>query len=259
MTIVDSENTWPLRPGVVTSARVWRLRNDFQIDDALASMAHRRSDAVITGITTTDYNDVLILRVDEFAIGQLRIEQALGIPMQEFHRHVDSLELPTWNWQVTWLCGPGGQDNRIELFSQVHRTDVATDFSVGPELDTFRGEQVHPALDDVLFQLHVRNAVHQQSADPVCSFEDSDFMSDAVQLSRSSQTSRATSDNGDSLARSFGRRIRLDPALVESVVDDRAFDVLDRDRGIGDPENARSFTRSRTDSPGEFREVVRLV
>ena len=47
---------------------------------------------------------------------------------------------------------------------------VLADLGAGDEGDSFVGHQLHAALDDPFFELHVRDAVHQQPADPVGPF-----------------------------------------------------------------------------------------
>lgn len=111
----------------------------------------------------------------------------------------------------------------------------------------------------MLFQLHIRNAVHQQSTDSIGPFEDGDFMPHAVQLSGRSQSGRSRSDDCDPFARSRLWWIRLDPALFKPVIDDRAFDILDRDGRVCDSQHARTFTRGGTNPTGEFGEIVRLM
>ena len=66
-------------------------------------------------------------------------------------------------------------------------------------------------------------------------------------------------DDRDFLASALGGRLRSDPALCQAVVDDRALDVLDRDRWPFNAEHARAFARRRTNPAGEFREIVGLV
>ena len=51
----------------------------------------------------------------------------------------------------------------------------------------------------------------------------------------------------------------VDPAFFQAVVDDRALDVLDRDRRLVDAEHARAFARRGTDAAGELGKVVGLV
>ncbi len=84
-------------------------------------------------------------------------------------------------------------------------------------------------------------------------------MTSLVELRGSSEPSGPRTDHGDRFASPRLRRRRLHPALFETLIDDRAFDVLDRDRRARDAEHAGAFARSRTHASREFRKVVRLM
>jgi hypothetical protein len=51
----------------------------------------------------------------------------------------------------------------------------------------------------------------------------------------------------------------MDPALDKPALHDIFLDLLDRDRGLIDPQHARRFARRWTNPAGEFREVVGRV
>jgi len=55
-------------------------------------------------------------------------------------------------------------------------------------------------------------------------------MTRMVQLSSGSQARRAGPYDRDFLAAAGGGRIGNDPALIESLIDDRTFDIFDSDR-----------------------------
>src|SRR5262249_34438968 len=80
-----------------------------------------------------------------------------------------------------------------------------------------------------------------------------------VELVGGGETGRPGADNGDALAGALGGRLRLDPAFLVRLVDDRALDRLDGDRRLADAEHARTLARRRAAAAGELREVVGLV
>ena len=133
------------------------------------------------------------------------------------------------------------------------------DLGVGDELDAFGGHEIDAALHDLLVELHVRDAVHEQAADAVVAFEHGDQMAGPVELRGGGQAGRAGADDGDFLAGAQFRRFGDDPAFVQASVDDRALDVLDRDGRCVDAQHARAFARRGADAAGELGEVVRLV
>src|SRR5712672_2468755 len=84
-------------------------------------------------------------------------------------------------------------------------------------------------------------------------------MANLVELRRGGQTGRAAANDRDALAGAIGRWLRRNPTLRETAVDNCVFNVLNRDRRIGDAEHARAFTWGRAGAAGEFGKVVRLV
>jgi hypothetical protein len=73
------------------------------------------------------------------------------------------------------------------------------------------------------------------------------------------QAGGAGPDDGDLLAGPLGRRLRLDPALLEGPVDDLPLDLLDRDGRLLQVQDAGALAGRRAELPGELREVVGRV
>src|SRR6185437_3808199 len=73
------------------------------------------------------------------------------------------------------------------------------------------------------------------------------------------EAGRPRTDYCHFLARTKLRQLRLDPALGPSAFDDVLLDVLDRDRGLINPQHSSRFARRRTNASGELGEVVRRV
>ena len=90
-------------------------------------------------------------------------------------------------------------------------------------------------------------------------FEDGDVVAGVVELRGGGETGGAGADDGDLLARALGRRAGNDPAVVPALVDDRDFDVLDRDGRLVHAEYAGAFARGGADAASELREVIGLV
>jgi hypothetical protein len=82
----------------------------------------------------------------------------------------------------------------------------------------------------------------------------------AAQLLGRGEARRPGADDGDAPPALVLRRRRHDPALVEGAVDDRALDLLDRDRvALVDLEHAGGLARRGTEAAGELGEVVGVV
>ena len=118
---------------------------------------------------------------------------------------------------------------------------------------------LHAAIHQRLVELHVGDAVHQQSPDPVFALEYRHLVPRLVELIRRSETRGAGADHRHTPAGAPLRRIVPYPSLGKPPVDDGVLDVLDGDRGIGDGEHAGALAGSGAGSAGELGEVVRLV
>ena len=115
-------------------------------------------------------------------------------------------------------------------------------------------------LYNPLVELHVRNAIHEEPADTVGPLEDRhpDGQPDSA-----ARHTRARPDQNPTTAtflpvRFAGGRASTQPSS-KPFVDNRTFDVLDRDWRIVDAQDARAFARCRTHTTGELRKIVRLV
>ena len=104
--------------------------------------------------------------------------------------------------------------------------------------------------------LELGDAVAQQTADAVGTFEDCHGVAGPRELLGGSESRRPGSDDGDGSAGLTQRGLRLYPAVVPGLVDDRHFDLLDGHGRLVDPQDAGRLARRRAQAPGELREVV---
>ncbi len=150
------------------------------------------------------------------------------------------------NRKITRLSRAGRNDDGVEVLTQQLRLDVVTDVGVTDELDAFLFHQLQTTLDDFfLVELHVRNAVHQQTARTIGTLEHSHVVTGFVQLSSSGEAGRAGADDSNALTGASLRRLGQHPAFFPTAIDDRVLDRLDRDGRIVDAEHARTFARRR--------------
>ena len=85
-------------------------------------------------------------------------------------------------------------------------------------------------------------------------------MADEVQLLGSSQACRDQSLQSQRFCPCGVREfVRCYPAILETLINDRVFDVLDGDGGVVDAQHARAFARRGAHSAGELGEVVGFV
>ena len=220
-------------------------------------MAHRGAHAVGAGVAAADDDDVLAGGADRALAAR---EDGLGVGREELHREVDALEVAALDGQVTRLGGAGADDGGVVFLEEYLGLDVLADVGVADELDALLLHELDAAEDDLLLvELHVGDAVHEETARTVGALEDGDTVAGEVELRGGGETGGAGADDGDLLAGADLRGRRHDPALIPAAIGDRALDVLDRDgRGV-DAEHARALAGGGTDAAGELREIVRLV
>ncbi|MFM1944679.1 MAG: hypothetical protein RI897_3661 [Verrucomicrobiota bacterium] len=259
LAVVDLEHLGPFGPGVILGAFLGRLGQDFELGERAAAVSEGGSDAVGSGISAADDEDIEVFGVDWWG-AVFAVQDPLGIGGEELHGEVDALELTAGDRQVAGHGGTGAEDGGVELRLEVFGGQVFADLGIGDELDTFLLEEVDSAFDDLLFvEFHVRDAVHEQSSDPVGSFVDCDLVACLVELGSGGEAGGAGADDGDLFARAFGWRVRSDPAFVPATVHDGALDLFDGDWGAVESDRAGAFARGRADAAGELREVVGFV
>ena len=127
------------------------------------------------------------------------------------------------------------------------------------ELDAFGADEIDAPIHDALVELHVRDAVGEQAADPIVTLIHRDAVPRSIELLGRREPRRAAADDGNLLAAPFRGRLGMNPAFFETFVDDCHLDVLDRDSRVGNAQDTGAFTGSRTNATGELREVVGLV
>ena len=84
-------------------------------------MAQRRADAVGARVAPADHHDVVVLRRDVRPVLQVRVEEALRVPVQELHREVDAREAAALDLEL-WRDGVILDQPRQEtLAEQAHQ------------------------------------------------------------------------------------------------------------------------------------------
>src|SRR6266849_4511036 len=184
---------------------------------------------------------------------------ALAAPVllrEEFHRKVDSIQFASRHSQVAGLFRTASKNNRVTVLLQFFNLYVFAHVCISDEAHAFGFHLRKPPVDDVLFQLEMRNAVSQQSTDAIRLLVHSYPVPGAGELLGSRQSRGSRADNSHLFAGTMPRRFWPDPALFKSALDDILFDLLDRDRRLIDSEHASRFARRRTDPSGELRKII---
>ena len=96
------------------------------------------------------------------------------------------------------------------------------------ELDAFFLHQFYASEDDLLIKFHVRDAIHQESARPVRSFENGDTVACVVELVGTGKARWAGSDDRDLFSCSCNRRMRLHVSALPCGLRQIPFIIPDR-------------------------------
>ena len=135
---------------------------------------------------------------------------------------------------------------------------LAAHVHAGAEDDALRFHEGATATDDGLVELHVRDAVHEETADFIRTLEDGDTVATVVQLIGYGEAGRTGTDDSDALTGTNLRDPRLHVALLERLFDDVELVVVRRHRRVIESLDAGLLAERRADTARELREVVRL-
>ena len=169
---------------------------------------------------------------------------------------MDATQFSPGHVQVTRPLGATGEQDGVELFAQVFHRHVAAHMRIRQELNALGRHLLHASVDEVLLHFKIRNAVTQQASDAVVLFEQGDPVAGARQLLRRRKPRGTRADYRHALAGPRCRRLGVNPALVEGVIDDGFLDLLDGYRGFVDAEHARGLARGGADAAGELGKIV---
>ena len=289
LAVIDLQDLRPLRPRIRRGTLHRRLRHHLDLGHRLRALADRGTAAVVSSITATDDDDVLALRVDD-AEGMLALlVEGLRLARQVVDGVVDAVRLlDERHVQPARLLRATGEDDRVIVPEDRCRGDraalscsrrllsgsatsllavcsgrcgrqcLATDVHTGAEDDTFRFHEGATAADNGLVELHVRDAVHEETADFIRALEDGDTVTTVVQLIGHGEAGRTGTDDRDALTGADLRDTRLHIALLEGGLNDVEFVVVRRHRRVIEALNAGLLAERRADTARELREVVRL-
>ena len=170
---------------------------------------------------------------------------------QEVYRKAHTLRVVVFDVQGARFPRPAAQDHRV-VFLQDRRIGLR----VQPEGYAFRFHQADPPFDGRLGQLHVRNAVHQQSAGPVRPLDYGHAVPEPVQQVRRRQAGGSAADDRAPLPCPLRRNPGSHPAFRETFFDQVQFVVPVGHSVIR--QVARFFAQRGAYPSREFREGRRL-
>src|SRR5882762_5367425 len=244
-----------------------RLGEQLELRHRFRAVPVGSTDAVAARIPAADHDHVLAARPE---LAHARIARhALVLQWQELHREVHAVEIAPWDRQIARLLCAAGKRHGVELghhflgregfggpIGDVFPGTSLADEDARTERHAFRFHLIDPAVDQPLLHLEIGYSVAQKTADPVVFFEHRDVVPGARELLGASEPGRTGAHHRDLLAGLVLGGLRFYPAFLERLVDDRVLDRLDADRVVVDSQYARFLARSRTDTAGEFGEIV---
>ena len=257
LAVVGLQHAGPLRPGVVCGTLGRGAGHHFQLHHALATLADSRAHAVVTGVAAANDQHLFACGRNRLTIRKVGIQQTAGHAGQVIHGEVDALCIAAGGGDVTGLLGTAAQHYGVILVLQFLSTDIAAHIGVHHKLNAFILQDLHAAVDDPLFQLHVGDAVHQQAARAVLALINSHLVAALVQQVGHRKPRRACTNDRNRLAGAGRRRHGVDSAALVAVFYDGAFVLFHGHRVAGGhAAGAGGLAQSGADPAGKLRVAV---
>src|SRR5690606_38870230 len=132
-----AEHHRPLRPGVVSVARLGRLRHDLDLAHTRGALPVRRADAVRAGVAAAEHHHVLAPRVDAGGLGD-GVTRDGPVPLLEvLHGEVYAVQIAALDLEVARLHRADGDKDRVVVRVERLPRDVGAHVHAGAELDAF--------------------------------------------------------------------------------------------------------------------------
>ena len=257
LAVVHLQNLGPLGPGIIRGPFFRGLGHHFQCHEVGAALPQGGTLTVVAGVAAADDEDIPACRVDGPAVGKLAVQQTPGHAGEVVYREVNSLRVAARDVQIAGFLGTAAEHDGVIAVQDLSGIHSPTHIHIGAELDAFGLHDLDAALDDGFVQLHVGDAVHQQTAHTVSTLEDGDGMTPDVEVFGHRQARRAAADDGHALAGAGRRRGGMEPALGVARLHDGVFVLPDSDAAAGDvAAGAGGLTQGRADPARELRETV---
>src|SRR6188768_1119055 len=199
----------------------------------------RRSETIRSGIAASNNDDVLVLRADEFLLGNRVALAALILKRQVFHCEIDAGQVSAFDRQISGSRGTAREKDGIKFLPQLVYRNIDSHIGIRSELDAFGLHEVQTPVQNTFFHFEFRNAVAQQAADTIRALKYGRLVTGKIQLRGCCQSRWTGTDNGNFLSGTHSGNRDFNPALLECTLDNRDLDLLDRDRIRIDSKNTR--------------------
>ena len=211
---------------------------------------------VISSVSASDYQHMLILCRYAASVLQPGIQQALGGGFQKIYCKVYACAVPARHINIPWVGGPAGQDDAVKFLPYFVDPVIPAHIRSRHKGDAFLLHHIHFAVNNPFFQLHVGYSVHQQAAHTIVPLKYSDTVPPFIQLVRSSQACGTGSDNRHLFAGADGGRIWEGISAVVCLFDDGPLIFLHGHRIPVQAAGTGRLAGGRAYPGGELREAV---
>ena len=189
-------------------------------------MTNTGTNAIVTRITAADHDHMFILGTDEGAILQIVIQQTFCGALQKINRKINAFCLSAGNLEITRLLGTATKCDRIILIHQLFGTDRAPYVLTGQKGYPFRLHERYTTVNHCFVQLHVRDAVHQQSAYAIITFIHNNVVTAVIEHICHCQSGGTGSNHGNRLTGTNRRNMRLHVTARKCRFNDIQFVVV---------------------------------
>ena len=252
--VACAQQVRPIRPRRRRRTSLRRLWHEFHLENALASFTNCFTHAVVTRIATANDQDFFALGIVLFWIFAIR---HFGT-VQVIESEVNAFGFTARDFQVTSVRRTNSEERVIEIAVDVFSRNILADFGIANKLDASGFEESYAAVNHLLFELPVRNAVTQESTRLFVLFVNRHGKAFATERFGSKQARRTSANHGCGLSVRFSRR-EAHPAFFEGGFDHELFDLTDHHSIVIQVTCAARFAKSRTNTSREFREECRLA
>src|SRR6202023_2995988 len=141
--------------------------HDFKLMNRKWLLGVARAQAIRPGVATSNDDHALPRAENLNTWVNWGAGASLVLLRKEFHCVENPLQLASGNFQITWMLGAARQDDGIELTTQIFDRDVVAHFCIGYKFHALGRHLLEAAVDDVLLQFELGDAITQQSTDAI--------------------------------------------------------------------------------------------
>jgi len=222
------------------------------------SLTASSSDTVASGVAAANYYDCLVFGADGSVGGRLTCRK-LVLGGEVFHCEYDVFISSARDGQIARQAGAHCEADAIKHLVEVAGGDILSDVDAGLKLHALGCKLVEAAVDNVLFEFEVGDAVAEHASGVFVLFEDDDIVSGSCQLLCGGQTGGSGAYDCNAFLRFVFGGPWFDPAFGKPAFDNLKLDMSNQNGLITDGEGTGGLAWCGADPAGDFRKIVRKV